>query len=63
MAEELLAKETINLTDIVKILGERPWPLKENIREYLQELRTRQEKESDDAAEKEKMVLTEEEDK
>ena len=38
LAEELIAKETLNLTDIVRVLGERPYPLKDNLREYLAEL-------------------------
>lgn len=38
LAEELLAKESITLPDLLRILGERPYPLKESIREYLQEL-------------------------
>lgn len=41
MAEELLAKETINLTDIVRILGDRPYPLKSSLKEYMEELITR----------------------
>jgi hypothetical protein len=41
LAEELLAKEQITLPDLVRILGERPFPLKESVREYLQELEER----------------------
>jgi len=41
MAEELLDKESLNLPDLVRILGQRPFPLKESIREYLQELEER----------------------
>lgn len=56
MAEELLAKESINLPDIVRILGDRPFPLKESIRQYLEELKTRKEAddEKEDKAKKEK---------
>jgi len=36
-----LAKETLALPDIVDILGSRPYPLKESLLEYLQELRDR----------------------
>ena len=46
LAEELLAKETLSLPEIVDILGPRPFPLKETLKEYLTELRDR--KESDD---------------
>jgi hypothetical protein len=48
----LLAKESISLPDIVRILGDRPFPLKESIRQYLEELKTR--KEQDDEKEEEK---------
>lgn len=41
LAEKLLEKETISLPDIVDILGPRPWPVKESVLEYLQELRDR----------------------
>lgn len=41
LAEELLAKETLSLPDIVDILGPRPYPVKESVMEYLQELRAR----------------------
>ena len=55
MAEELLAKESISLPDIVRILGDRPYPLKESIRQYLEELKTRkvQDDEKEDAKKKE----------
>ena len=33
----------MNLIDIVGVLGERPFPLKESLKEYLTELRERQE--------------------
>ena len=45
LAEELLAKETISLPDIIRILGDRPYGLKENVKEYLEELKEREEKE------------------
>jgi hypothetical protein len=49
-----LAKETINLTDIMRVLGERPYPLKSSIKDYLEELKERQVKdESDELAAKE----------
>lgn len=38
MAEELLAKESVTLVDIVRILGHRPYPLKESLKEYLKEM-------------------------
>lgn len=45
LAEELLAKETLSLPEIVKILGPRPFPLKETVKEYLLELQERNEAE------------------
>jgi hypothetical protein len=41
----LLAKESIGLPDIIKILGDRPFPMKETVKEYLQEMMERKEKE------------------
>lgn len=41
LAVRLLEKETIALPDIVEILGPRPFPLKDSILEYLEELKER----------------------
>ncbi len=51
MAEELLSKETIGLTDIVRVLGPRPFDMKENVKEYLQDMedRNQQDKEAADS--------------
>ena len=38
LAKQLLDKEVITLPDLISILGERPFPMKENMREYLDEL-------------------------
>lgn len=38
MAELLLEKETINLPMIIKVLGERPYPMKESLKDYLSEI-------------------------
>ena len=54
LAEELLAKETLSLPEIVDILGPRPYPLKETLKEYLQELRDRQDIENELKAAEEK---------
>ena len=48
MAEELLEKESLTLPDLVRILGNRPFPLKESIREYLQELEERKQKQDEE---------------
>ena len=50
LAEELLAKESIGLPDIISILGDRPFPMKESLREYLTELMERKVKEETTAA-------------
>ena len=47
LALELLKKETLSLPDIVDILGQRPYPLKETVAEYLKELRQRKDTEED----------------
>ena len=47
LAEELLKHESINLPHIMKVLGDRPYPLKESIREYLKELEKRQKEEEE----------------
>ena len=53
LAEELLAKESINLPSIIKVLGDRPFPMKESLKEYLVELESRSQKEAQrDAQEK-----------
>ena len=41
LAEKLLEKETIGLPDIVEILGPRPYPHKQNLLDYLEELKER----------------------
>lgn len=46
----LLEKETLALPDIVDILGQRPYPLKESLQEYLQELRERTKEEEEQKA-------------
>lgn len=41
LAERLLEKETISLPDIVEVLGQRPFPQKASLLEYLEELKER----------------------
>lgn len=57
LAEELLEKESINLPAIINIIGERPFPMKESLKEYLTELTDRER-----AAEEEKVKKQMEED-
>jgi len=49
LAERLLEKETIALPDIVEVLGPRPFPQKQQLLDYLEELKERQ-VEDDEAA-------------
>ena len=53
LAEELLSKETLNLSQIIKILGPHPFPLKESVKKYLGELEERLEEDAAKEAEKE----------
>jgi len=41
LAERLLEQETLSLPDIVEIMGERPFAMKESVTEYLKELKAR----------------------
>ena len=54
LAEELLEKETLSLPDIVDILGQRPYPIKESVVEYMQELRARKDQEAEIAEQEKK---------
>lgn len=53
LAERLLDKEVVSLPDIIDCLGERPFPMKENLKEYLAEIKERQKEEEEAAAKKE----------
>ena len=48
LSEKLLEEESINLPKIIEVLGERPFPMKESLKDYLRELEAR--KESEDKA-------------
>ena len=43
LAIRLLEKETLALPDIVDILGPRPYPMKQSLLEYMEELKQRAE--------------------
>ena len=45
----MLEKESINLPEIMEVLGDRPYPLKESIKEYLKELEKRKQEEEEHA--------------
>ena len=55
-----MEKETINLTDIIGVLGARPAGMTETMKEYLYELTLRQEKEAEEKAQKEAEEAAEE---
>jgi len=43
LAEELLIKETLDLMDIIRILGDRPFPLSDSMKDYMKEIEMRKE--------------------
>lgn len=53
LGDALLEKETVNLPDIVKVLGQRPFGMNETMTEYLEELNKREEKDKEEALKKE----------
>ena len=42
LADKLMEKETINLPDIIGVLGDRPYGMSETLMEYLTEMKTKQ---------------------
>lgn len=60
LATELLEKETLDLLDIVRILGERPFPMTESIKDYMREIEIRKKDKLDkEEAEKSKQANSE----
>ena len=60
LATELLEKETLDLLDIVRILGERPFPMTESIKDYMREIEIRKKDKLDkEEAEKSKQENSE----
>lgn len=53
LGNALLEKETVNLPDIIEVLGQRPFGMNEVMTEYLDELNTRKIKDKEDALKKE----------
>jgi hypothetical protein len=49
LSKELLVKETLDLIDIIRILGERPFPLSDSIKDYLKEIEVRKQRKIDEA--------------
>ena len=61
----MLAKETMALPDIIEVLGQRPYPMKASLLEYIQELKERKVEEEQlkkTTTEKEEQKHKEEED-
>ena len=52
LGEALLEKETLNLQDIIDVLGERPFGMTDTMKEYLEELNARKEKEAQEEQKK-----------
>lgn len=53
LGNALLEKETVNLPDIIEVLGQRPFGMNEVMTEYLDELNTRKIKDKEEALKKE----------
>ena len=53
LGNRLMEKETINLPDIIEILGERPYGMNETMQNYLTEMQQRKEEDAKTAAEEE----------
>ena len=50
LAERLLEKESINLPEIIEVIGDRPFHMKESIRNYLNEMKEREAAEAEKKA-------------
>ena len=55
LANRLMEKETVNLPDIIEILGQRPFGMNETMTKYLSEMQERQAKEAAEEKEEEKL--------
>ena len=53
LGDALLEKETVNLPDIIEVLGTRPFGMNEVMEEYLSELKERAVKDKEEALKKE----------
>lgn len=53
LGDALLEKETVNLPDIIEVLGTRPFGMNEVMEEYLSELKARDLKDKEEALKKE----------
>lgn len=62
LAEALLQKETLDITDIIEVLGQRPFPFGDSLTDYLKEIENRKE-EARKRKEEEELKKKEEEEK
>lgn len=63
LAKELLEKESLDLLDIVRILGDRPYGTNEAIKEYMREIEIRKQNEKEKKKLEEEKKEAKEEDK
>ena len=54
LATELLQKETLDLLDIIRILGERPFALSDNMKDYMKEIEMRKKDKANKSKDEEK---------
>jgi len=47
LANELLEKESLDLLDIIRILGERPFQMSDTIKDYMKEIEIRKKEETE----------------
>ena len=53
LAEALLAREVLNLPEIIELVGPKPFEMSDNLKKYLEELTERMEQETEEQALKE----------
>ena len=62
LAKKLLEHEVISLPDIIDVLGPRPYPMKESIKEYLEEMERRKSQDNEGVSTEESEESADEED-
>lgn len=63
LAEALLEKETLDIIDIIEVLGQRPFPMGDSLSDYLKEIEFRKEEAKKRKEDEEKKKIEEEEKK
>jgi AFG3 family protein len=61
ISEALLAKETIDVLDIIKLIGERPFPMPKSMNAYIEETKERRRKLQEEIEEREAELAKEQE--